>query len=464
MSAGASVSASRGFFGHPLGLGVVAIAQAAWYFSRYGAQSILVLYLAHALFNSALPHHTFGLDGLRSLLGWQVHDPKQSQALAAALIGTLAMAAIPVQILGGVFSDRWLGRYRGGALGLILLTVGPALWCFEPTFVLGLPCFVLGLAFAVNLLALTGDFHEAGAARHAEAFQLMALVQAGAVILGPIVCGGLAAWKGWSAGFAAAAVAMAIGTLAFLLGRRLLPAAALQRPRPRKRSKVTTSAAPVDKRPLLILALLLPILALAMVGNEQIYDSYIIWGEQHYARHLFGWQLPASWLLSLDASVSMLMQALAIVFWRVWQRRFGAPSQIGQIAAFSVIGALAPAILALASACSADPHQINMIWGLAFHIVNDFAMAAVMPISMALYVRVAPEGMKSTAIAGYALITRFSDIVAGFLGTRLPDLGSVAFWLAHSALITLAAVLLLTAARLFHQQLQAPAAPALAAG
>lgn len=457
---------SHRFLGHPPGLGVIAVAQGAWYFTRYGAQSIMVLYLAHVLFNAAAHPAVLGGWGLRHLLGWEIGAGQGSQvggqALAAALIGTLAFAAMPVQILGGLLADRVLGRRWGTALGLACLTVAPLLWSFDFSFVLGLPFSVCGLALANTLNAQVGDLYRPGDERLADAFQLLALVQDAAVVLGPLICGGAAAWAGYHAGFAVAAVVMGTGTLTYLLGWASLPRPAgddarTARPGPGPGPGPGANAeTETNWRLLAILAGLVPVLALAQVGNEQVYDTYILWGEQHYARTLFGLTMPASWLLSLDAGISLATQIAGLAFWRAYERRFAAPGEIDQVAMFSVIAALAPLVLALAAARSPHGPTISLLWGILFHTINDFAMSAVMPIGMALYVRVSPAGLKGTIVAGFALITRLSDVIAGRLGAMLPDLGSTRFWLAHAALIAVAACLLILAARLFRAEL-APA-------
>ncbi|WP_336946177.1 MFS transporter [Asaia sp. HN010] len=427
---------------HPAGLYFIAAAQGAWYFSRYSTQAILVLYLAHVVY--AAPSSTAfpGVGALRHLLSWEAQT-SNAQALASTTIGLLALCMIPTQIIGGFLSDRFMGRRRGALAGLVFLTLAPLFWAFDTSFILALPCFVIGLSLTVNLFAQVGDLYGDTDPRRADAYQLMSLVQEAAVIIGPTFCGWLAARYGWHVGFAAAGIVMLAGTLTYSLGWRHLPAPAV-RSQPRD-----SGAAPV----LLLktggrIALLIPILAMIFLCNEQIYDTYLIWGEQHYNRHLSGWVFPASWLMSLDAGVSFVTQIMAIAFWRYYTRHRGAPSEWGQITSFGVLGALAPLVLVYASACSAAPSQINMIWGLIFHFINDLAMATIMPISLALFIRLAPDNAKSMAAAAYALVGRLADIMAGEIGQNLPLWGSIRFWLLHTGIICIGVALLLASKRL----------------
>ncbi|GBR18918.1 MFS transporter [Asaia spathodeae] len=436
--------APRPLKAHPAGLYFIAAAQGAWYFSRYSTQAILVLYLAHVVYAAPQGGAFPGVDALRRLLSWEAQTTNP-QALASTTIGLLALCMIPTQILGGFLSDRFLGRRYGAMTGLVFLTLAPVFWAFDKSFILALPCFVLGLSLAVNLFAQVGDLYVDDDPRRPDAYQIMSLVQEAAVIIGPTFCGWLAARYGWHYGFAAAGSVMLAGTLAYGMGWRHLPSPAPSRDGARGHG----SSPLVLLRLGLRIALLIPMLAMIFICNEQIYDTYLIWGEQHYDRHLFGWVFPASWLMSLDAGVSFITQIIAIAFWRFYTRHRGTPGEWGQIVSFGMIGLLAPLVLAYASVLHSDGGQISMSWGLIFHFVNDLAMATIMPISLALFIRLAPVSAKSMAAAAYALVARLADIMAGQIGQNLPGWGSTRFWLFHTAVMAIGLALLITARSLY---------------
>jgi len=76
-------------------------------------------------------------------------------------------------------------------------------------------------------------------------------------------------------------------------------------------------------------------------------------------------------------------------------------------------------------------------------------MATIMPISLALFIRLAPGNAKSMAAAAYALVARLADIMAGQIGQNLPGWGSIRFWLLHTTVMGIGLALLVVARPLY---------------
>ncbi len=66
---------------------------------------------------------------------------------------------------------------------------------------------------------------------------------------------------------------------------------------------------------------LLPVFALSMVSNQEIFIGYLEWAEKNYQLVFFGSTMPVSWMLSVDAVVSTILMAGVIAFWRWYGRR-----------------------------------------------------------------------------------------------------------------------------------------------
>jgi len=71
----------------------------------------------------------------------------------------------------------------------------------------------------------------------------------------------------------------------------------------------------------LLLVAMLPILAAAMVGNQQMFNAFVVWGKANFDLQFAGYTMPVTWLLSLDAGVAVACQLLAIAVWRALGRR-----------------------------------------------------------------------------------------------------------------------------------------------
>lgn len=443
----------RAFFGHPRALGILAGTEGWVGFSFYGMQSLLVLYMTGRLLQPGHAERVLGFGPFRAALG-TVYGPLGIEALAAAIMGLYAALIYATPILGGLVADRLLGRTRTVVLGAALMTVGHFLMAFEACFLIALACLVAGMGLAGSLKAQVGALYGPGDMRGADAFQLYSLSMSVAVILAPLVCGTLGESYDWHWGFAAAGAGMLLGLATYLAGRRLLPP---ETPRPRRGS----GAAPIrltgrEWQAMAALGALLPVLAVASVGNMEIFNGYLVWGRDSYALVFAGKTMPVSWLLSLDALVGVGTLLGSVLFWRAWARRWREPHELAKMAVGAVILALAPLILAAASARVAGGDRVGLGWGLAFHVVNDVGFSNLYPVGLALYSRAAPRGLGATVVNAYALHLFLSNLLVSWLAGLLATMPAQRFWLLHAGLIGAAALVLLLAVPLFRRILAVP--------
>lgn len=162
-----------------------------------------------------------------------------------------------------------------------------------------------------------------------------------------------------------------------------------------------------------------------------------------------GRTMPITWLLSLDSFVGIGTAALTLGFWRWRARQRRDPDEIVKVAVGAGIGALAPLILAAASAQAAGGHKVGLVWGLAFHVVNNIAFAHVYTIGLALYARAAPRPLGATVVAGYSLSIFLANLMVGKLAGLLATMPGTTFWALHAALVAAAAAMLWAFARMF---------------
>lgn len=218
-----------------------------------------------------------------------------------------------------------------------------------------------------------------------------------------------------------------------------------------------------DWRTVGVLVLLLPVLAVTFVGNMEIFNGYLIWGRDNYQLDFFGRTMPVSWLLSLDAFVSTATLIGVVMFWRWWASRARDPDEVVKMAIGGAIAALAPLVLALASAHAAGGHKVGLAWGLAFHIVNDIGFANLYGIGLALFSRAAPAAAGSTVVNAFMLSLFLSNLMVGKLAGLLSKMPAVSFWLLHAGLVGAGALMLLVFARVFHRTLAPTGEPGAAA-
>lgn len=441
------------FLGHPAGLGWLAGSEFWERFSYYGMQALLVLYMTHQLLTPGHVDHVLGFGAFQRLLETINGRALSGVALASATYGFYAGFVYLTPIAGGLIADRWLGKTATVTIGASLMALGHFLMAFDVSFVLALACLLIGVGcFKGNIAAQVGDLYADDDPRRADAYQIYYLAIQVAVIVSPFICGTLGESVGWHWGFGAAGVGMLIGLLVYLKGRHALAKEKLRGKERVARPKLTRR----DRNAVILLVLLIPVLALSLVGNQEIFNAYLIWAEKNFQLVFFGHTMPITWMLAVDAFVSTALIAASVLFWRWFGRHWTEPDEITKITIGVGIAALAPAVLALASLMVRETgHPVSLAWAVAFHAVNDLGFANMLPVGLALYSRAAPKGLEGVMIAIYYLQLFLGNLLTGFLGGLLDMMSAVNFWLLHVG-VMLVSVALLIVVRLFWGGILAP--------
>nr|WP_314994121.1 peptide MFS transporter [uncultured Capnocytophaga sp.] len=194
--------------GQPSGLFFLFFTEMWERFSFYGMRVLLVQFLTAEI-----------------LLG----DPKGgwgwTSEQATALYGTYAMLLYLTPVLGGIIADKYLGTRRAVIIGSIIMTIGQLCLFLHSTtmFFVGLTCLVVGVGlFKPNVPSILGEMFKDHSDKKDSAYTIFYMgVNAGA-FLGMMLCGYLAATKGWSWGFGLAGIFMALGTLQFVFAKPLM--------------------------------------------------------------------------------------------------------------------------------------------------------------------------------------------------------------------------------------------------
>ena len=455
--------ADRAFFGHPAGLGWLAFCELWERFSFYGMQALLVLYLTNYLFLPENIGQVAGMDALRAAIE-NATGPRSPQQLASAVFGLYAGFVYLTPLFGGLLADRVLGRTKTVVIGASLMALGHFLMAFEASFLLALACLLIGVGcFKGNIAAQVGALYAPGDRRRASAFQIFLLAVQIAVIAAPIVCGTLGEKVAWHWGFGAAGVGMVIGLGVYLAGRRWLP------PEP-VRGASSQADAPragmtaVERRRLLLLIALIPVLMLSIVGNQQFANAFPLWSQKNMDLVLFGWQVPVSWLQAVDALVSTATMLASIAFWRWWAKRRREPDELMKMALGAMLAASGPATIAIAAVLVEQTHEkVSFAWTLGYTLLNDLGFANILPVGLALYSRAAPKRLEGLVIGIYYLHLFIGNTFVGWLAGFLETMPGRDFWAMHAALVAVAGVLLLVCRSVFGRLLDDDAETAAAA-
>lgn len=439
----------RSFIGHPRGLGYLAFTEAWERFSYYGMQSLLVLYMVNRLLHPGHIEHIAGFDSFRHLLDNIYRGPLSVQALASAIFGLYTGLVYLTPIGGGLIADRLLGRTRTITIGALLMAAGHFLMAFDVTFLIALTCLLTGVGcFKGNLASQVGALYATGDNRRADAFQIYYFFINGGVIAAPLIAGTLGEVYGWHYGFGAAGVGMLIGLAIYLSGRKWLPpdSPIVQKSKRAAKTPLTHR----EKMGIVALIALLPVLTIAVIGNQQIFNAYLVWAEKNANLVFFSHKMPTTWLITLDSILSVTFLALAVVFWRLWSKKYPEPAEITKMGIGSLCAVTGFISLAIGAAIAASSGaEVSMGWLIAFHTLNSIGFANVFPVSLALYARVAPPALSATIIGIFYLHLFAANNLVGWIGGLLEKMPTTHFWLLHAALCGTAGIIFLVAGRLF---------------
>ncbi len=418
----------RAFLGHPKGLGYLGFTEACERFSYYSMQTLLVLYMVNYLLVPGRMENVVGLDWLRT----SFFPGLEGQPLASAIFGSYTALVYLTPIFGGIIADKWLGRNATLITGGILMAIGHFLMAVEPAFLFALLFLLLGVgAFKGNIATQVGGLYGANDLRRAMAFQIFYIFINASVIIAPLITGTLGQKVGWHYGFGTAGIVMVLGLIIYLSGQRYLP----------NESRAARAEARATRDPmtrddwvsLLALMLLIPVLAISLLTNQEIFNAYLVWGDEHFALRFMNFDIPSSWLITLDAAVSFSMLVAVAAFWKWWGTTRREPDEISKmiIGSFFTIGGG----LCLFAAAATVPQggKIGLFWPVMFHLLNSIGFAHILPISLALFTKIAPKQITATVIGLYYLAFFAANATVGYVGGLYSSLPTTTFWLIHVA-------------------------------
>jgi POT family proton-dependent oligopeptide transporter len=455
----------RAFLGHPKGLGYLGFIEACERFSYYSMQTLLTLYMVNYLL---VPERMDGVLGLNWLRSWH-YEGLNGQPLASAIFGDYTSLVYLTPILGGVIADRFAGRRIALFAGGITMSIGHFLMAIEGAFLFALLALIIGVGlFKGNIASQVGALYKGDDLRRAMAFQIFYIAINVSVIIAPLISGTLGEEVGWHYGFGTAGIVMVLGVLLFLAGRPHLPVEEGESESIGASRTIGTIAmaglvsaiviavvfvagifvalaalvplyfwltrrlARDEKMRVLALILLIPAMAIALLTNQQIFNAYLIWADQHFQLTFFGRTLPTSWMITIDATLSFSMLVGVAAFFKWYGTRRREPDELGKMiigSFFTIAGGLCLYVAALTQ----GDGKIGLFWPLMFHLFNSIGFACILPVSLALFSKIAPRQINATVIGLYYLAFFGANKIVGQIGQLYSTLDTPTFWLLHVA-------------------------------
>jgi POT family proton-dependent oligopeptide transporter len=465
----------RAFLGHPKGLGFLGFTEGCERFSYYSMQTLLTLYMVNYLL---LPGQIENVTGLAWLRSW--HYPGlEGQPLSSAIFGDYTSLVYLMPILGGIIADKFTGRKVALIAGGLVMALGHFLMAIEGAFLFALLSLIVGVGlFKGNIATQVGELYAENDLRRAMAFQIFYIFINVSVIAAPLVSGTLGQKVGWHYGFGCAGVVMVFGLMIYLWGQKTLPRdlEVANRDRNTLVGRVVAGAVGIaalvvvwllisgilfsswvigtisalvmigalymyltrnldaqDRFKVLTLCILIPVLAISLLTNQEIFNAYLVWGDQHFNLKFMSYTMPSSWLITLDAILSFSMLVAVAGFWKWWSLNHREPDEVSKMIIGSLFTIAGGVCLFMAALTQGEGAKIGLFWPFMFHLLNSIGFAHILPISLALFTKIAPRQITATVIGLYYLSFFAANKVVGYVGGLYSTLPTTTFWLLHVA-------------------------------
>jgi POT family proton-dependent oligopeptide transporter len=474
------------FFGHPRGLATLFFTEFWERFSYYGIQALLVLFATASV--------------ARGGLGLSVAE---GTAIYGLYSGSLWLLSLP----GGWIADRLLGSRRSVLLGGCLISAGNFSLAIPgwPTFCLGLVLTALGTGLLKpNISSMVGALYPTDYARRDAGFSIFYMgINLGA-LLSPLVCGELGERVNWHLGFAAAGAGMALGVVQYALGGKNLGSAGL-RPnadldaaaRARSWKVLAGTCTLVGVLIVLVLGGWLPItlaqaakIATAMIaglalayfayqlgaggldrgerrrmlailvlflfsvlfwsGYFQAASSLNLFAERLTNRHVLGWEMPASWLQSVNPVVVFLLAPVFALIWvRLGRRNPSSPTKFALGLLFMGLGFVTMVEASLASvgkqvvSAGLVPRLVSPWWLVLTYFFHSCGELCLSPVGLSTVTKLAPRRKVSQMLGIWFMSLSLGNILAGQIAGRFEAaplykiFGTVAVMAGGAALVLL---------------------------
>lgn len=431
------------FFGQPWSLVHIFGVEMWERFSFYGMQGILLIYLYFSVADGGL-----GLP----------------EAVAGGIVGAYGGSVYLSTILGAWLADRLFGSERVLFVSAIVIVAGHLALALLPGFVgvgVGLVLVALGSGgLKANATSVVGTLYRPDDVRRDAGFSLFYLgINLGA-FLGPILTGLLQSTLGFHWGFGLAALGMTLGLVQYSFGRRGLPASAREVPNPLPRSRyplvagiavgavvviavlVLTGVIQADNLATIVIVVtvvaavayfavilgsrridatersrvwgFLP-LFLTSVAFWSLYQQQFtvltIYSDKRLDRDLFGWEIPVSWVQSINPVFIIILSGVFAAIWtKLGTRQPSTPVKFGLAA---VIMGSAFLLFLPFSGGGANSTPLLAIVGILF--VFTVAELLLSPVGLSVTTKLAPAVFHTQMVALFFLSIALGTAISGEL-------------------------------------------------
>ncbi len=133
-----------------------------------------------------------------------------------------------------------------------------------------------------------------------------------------------------------------------------------------------------------------------------------------------------------DSAASFSMLVAVAACWKWYGARGREPDELGKMIIGSLFSMAGGACLCIAAATQ-GAGKIGLFWPLMFHLLNSIAFSHILPVSLALFSRLAPKAINATVLGIYYLAFFAANKIVGTVGGWYSTMPTTQFWALHIA-------------------------------
>ncbi|NEY33895.1 MFS transporter [Streptomyces sp. PRKS01-65] len=455
------------FFGHPRGLATLFMTEMWERFSFYGMRALLVVYLLSG-----------GPDAKEGSMGGGLGmDLATTTAIYSVYLSMVYLLAMP----GGWLGDRVWGPRKTVAIAALTIMAGHLVLALpggQAPFFAGLALVALGSGLLkANISTMVGHLYDGpDDPRRDGGFTIFYMGINMGAFFAPLIIGTVGQKVNWHLGFGLAAVGMAIGLAAFLIGTRHLspessvvpkPLAAQERASWLRKGLIWLAVAAVfygivgftghftlnwAMIPLTVLGLIIPAGVLLRIKRDKelsdaeqskmtgyiwffvaaavfwmIYDqggsTVQAFGETKAADSLLGFTFPSSWYQSLNP---VFIMALAPVFAWIWlwlNRKGKEPSTVAKFAAALFVIGVSFFFFLIPMTMADGDTLVSPMWLVGIYLIQTTGELCLSPVGLSVTTKMAPAKYASQMMGVWFLAVTAGDSITSLLSN--PAVGGV---------------------------------------
>jgi len=472
--------------GQPRGLATLFFTEMWERFSYYGMRALLILFMTGTTMSE------------NPGLGFDV-------TTAAAIYGLYTSFVYLLSLPGGWVADNLWGQRKAIYVGGWIIAIGHFSMAIpsDYSFFAGLILIVIGTGLLKpNVSSVVADLYPQGGAERDAGFSVFYMGINLGGFLGPLICSYLGEGYNWHWGFSAAGFGMVLGLIQFKRGYKYLGdagtfkgAGSVEEIRAKERGFFTKTAvfaglvavfaylvstgvvdltlteiaeyigsiilvliagfflylffrgglSSDEKKNLGVIAWIFILAAIFWSGFEQAGSSLNLFARDLTDRVVFGWEIPAGWLQSINSLFIIIFAPLFGTMW-LWLASINKNPSTGVKFALGLLGLAAGFfVLAWGAAQATVENPVTPAWLVVtyfFHTVGELCLS---PVGMSSITKLAPRGRMSQMMGIWFVATALGNLFAGLVAGRLESLAPSSLFMNVAIIVAVAGLVSIVA-------------------